>query len=364
MKSYKILFAAFALLLAVSCNSARVSGVIREAEGKNLNVKVLGIGKYDVIDTVLIGKGGKFSYSLDVQKGQPRFVYLAYNGRNIVSLLLESGDRVKVTTDTLGRERTVVGSEESLKLMETEKSYSDFLNSLLTCTDRTEYVKKYVSHYRECVEYVIKNSNSMTAIPVLHEKITEYSPIFAQTTDAIHFRTVCDSLKKIYPQSAYVKALEEETRMKEGSLQLQETIRNVQPSGFPDLSLPDIKAKVTRLSDVDSKVILLHFWDSSDPVQKMMNKEILQPVYDEYHKRGFEIYAVDLNPDKVTWATVVKSQNLQWINVNDGKGLASAVISTYNVQGLPNSILICDGDIVNAGIKGVDGLRKELQKRL
>ena len=60
----------------------------------------------------------------------------------------------------------------------------------------------------------------------------------------------------------------------------------------------------------------------------------------------------------------MRAQNLPWINVHDGLGAASTVLRTYNVGSVPTSYLIADGAIVPTNISGVDGLRKELSKRL
>lgn len=43
---------------------------------------------------------------------------------------------------------------------------------------------------------------------------------------------------------------------------------------------------------------------------------VLLPVYDKYHSKGLEIYSVGVTADKALWASVVKNQNLPWINVS------------------------------------------------
>lgn len=364
MKSYKILLLALAALSVVSCaDKAQIKGTLKGAPDKQVVVKQLAVNVYNVLDTLKTDAQGDFSYKLDVAKGQPEFVYLFYGDTRIAALLLEAGETAKVVADTLGVYE-VTGSESSQKLAEVEKNYSDFVTSFFGSGDAKEMSKLYVDYYRSCVKYVLSNSKSLTAIPVLYQNLGPEAPIFSQISDALFFRSVADSLKTVYPQSLYVKALDKEATRREQLLTLNSKIQNADSQNFPEISLPGMDGKRVSLSGLDDKVILLHFWTSTEDTQKAFNIEHLLPVYEEFHDKGFEIYAVCIDPDKTQWASVVRAQNLPWINVNDGLGLASPSVVLYNVDTLPNSLLIVDKDIYLESIVGVDGLRKELVKLL
>ncbi len=379
MRNFRLIAALAVLALAASCSRpARVSGVLEDAPGRQVVVKLLDVNVFTVLDTVRTDASGRFRCKVDVAEGRPEFVYLFYGDTKIASLLLEKGDRVSVKADTLGR-YSVEGSEESLRLQEVEEKFAVFASQMQELSDEydapgiteaqrkevnAEITRLFVSHYRECVRYVATNPKSLTCIPVLYESLNEYSPVFAQPTDALHFRNVCDSLKTIYPESRYVKALDKEAKRRENILSLGLKIDQAEPVGFPDISLPDMKGEKVNLSSVDAKVIMLHFWDAAEPTQKMLNLDAILPVYNEFHSRGFEVYAVCVTPDKSLWASVMKAQNLPWINVHDGLGAASTVLRTYNVVAAPTSYLIADGAVLPTNISGVEGLRRELAKRL
>ena len=83
-------------------------------------MKLLNVNRYDVLDTVKTDASGKFSYKVNVEKGQPEFLYVYHNDKRVASLLLEAGDKVNVTADTLGN-YTVEGSEESARLALVER---------------------------------------------------------------------------------------------------------------------------------------------------------------------------------------------------------------------------------------------------
>lgn len=379
MKISRIAAAGCILLLAVSCaKTAGIKGTITGASDDEVIVKLLEVNSYNVLDTVKTDKSGSFSYKIELEKGKPEFIYLFHKDTKIASLLLEQGDKVSFTADTLGN-YSVEGSEESSRLLEVENSFAEFAGHFKDISDRMDaegldeaamrdlqkqITKLYIEYYRKATAYVLSNSHSLTCVPVLFQSVNEYFPIFSQQTDAILFRATADSLKSVYPGSRYVQALEKEAARRESILQLNGKLNNASETGYLNLSLPNEQGRKVTLSDVDSKVTLIHFWSASDAAQKMFNLEILLPIYKEFHDKGFEIYAICTDVDKSMWASVVKSQELPWINVCDGLGASSPALLLYRVTQLPCSFVIVDGAITDETITGAAGLRNILQQKL
>ena len=368
--------AAAALLAAACTPTAKVEMTLDSAPSSEVVVKLLNINQYEVLDTLKTDASGKFSYKVNVEEGQPEFVYVYYKDKRVASLLLEAGDKVNVSADTLGN-YTVQGSEESSRLALVEQEYSAAQKRLQalavqmeTASDeqmaslRQALAKEYIAYYRQCVKYILENSRSLTAVPVLYQNFGPELPVFSQSTDAIHFVNVADSLALAYPQSKYVRALRKEAERRYGYMELEAKLRTVSPVGFPDIVLPDINAQQVRLSEVDSKVIMLFFWDPSTANQKMFNLDILESLHNDYHEKGFEIYQVALTTDKAAWAQIVKKQNLPWINVCDRLGAASQYVTTYNIPVLPATYIIADGELVDGEIVDEKSVRRLLDKLL
>lgn len=369
---------AVAVISAVACGSkASVEGIISDAPSSEVIVKLLNVDRYEVLDTVETDASGRFGYKVDVQKGQPEFVYLFYKDRKVASMLLMAGDKVSVETDTLGR-YSVSGSQESLKLAQVEKDYADVMARMNALSEaiaaekdsgkagelRRALGKEYVDYYRHCVRYVLDNSSSLTAVQVLYQNLGENLPVFGQMTDAIHFRNLSDSLSVIYPESRYVKALVKEADRRYGYMELDAKLRSAKEIGFVDMELPDIKGQKQRLSQMDSKVVVICFWSAADNSQKMFNLDVLKPLYDRYHKKGLDIYQVSLDVDKATWAGVVKEQNLPWINVCDSRGAASPYASVYNVAAVPAVFVISEGALVDGQAVDEESFRGLIGKLL
>ena len=361
--SKTLLFAAALLSLAACADKASIRGTLAGAPDRQVIVKQLDVNVYRTLDTVKTAKDGSFRYQVEVAAGQPEFIYLFYGDTRIAALLLEKGDKVTVQADTLGR-YTVEGSTGSEELAQVDKAYNDFLAALSANeSDPMEMTRLYIEHYRECVKYVMGHPFSLTTVPVFFETLGD-APVFSRPTDGILFRQTADSLKTVYPDSRYVKALDKEAERRMRILEVTTQIENAPEAAFPEINLPDTKGEKRALSEVDAKVVLVHFWDLNNAAQKMMALDTLLPIYEQYHRRGFEIYSICVSADKPEWASSVLGQKLPWINVCDGLGGASPAVVTYNITELPTSFLIVNGELNTKPIGGVDGLKKELARVL
>lgn len=379
MKTYKhYLWVIFSLLFILpSCSDrTKIKGKVEGLEKKEIVVALLGVNTLKILDTLTTGQSGEYEYKMKISPKDPQFVYIFYKNIKLAGLILQNKEECHVVSDTLGN-YTVTGSPESEKLVQVEKEESLFkseiagkaakLEGLHSNSEESQKIQKeiaqiYVNYYRSRVKYIMENPKSLTCVNVLCQNVSHGMPVFSQLTDAFHYKNVVDSLKTVYPESMYVRALEVEAERRYNQLMLKDKIDNASEIGFPDISLPDMEGNDVKLSSVKTRVVLLHFW-AADAVANMLNTEVLKPLYEKYNSSGFEIYAVSLDTDKAHWATVVKNQNLHWINVCDGLGFASPAARMYNVAKLPESYLILDG-VLNTGlsIKNEHELKKFLEK--
>ena len=369
MKSFKTILAALAAAIFIACTpKASVKGTVSGAPETPLVVKCFEGNRYTVVDSVRTDSRGRYSFKMDIAEGDPRFVYVYRGERKLSSLLLQAGDRVKVESDSLGN-WSVDGSEECSRLLAVEQAYSAFLAEMTGIIETSDNVeadlsRRFISYRKDRLAYVMGNSKSLTVIPVLFQKYTEQLPIFNEPTDAILFGTIADSLKTVCPDSRYVKAVEREAAKRREALEMRYRLQNATEIGFIDIELPGTDGKKVKLSNVDSKVTMLYFWATTDE-QKMFNLDALLPLYNEFHGKGFQIYAVSFDVDKTVWATVVRNQGLPWVNVCDTRGNTSPIIGTYQVQSLPMAYFIVDGAIDSeASVSDAASIRAYLRKKL
>jgi hypothetical protein len=373
----RIILPLLILFALVSCNQARFSGQISGVAQDSLVLEKLNVNYAEPVDTLVTDEAGKFACRITFDSSNPEFFYLNYHGRRLATLLLKKGDKVYFESDSLGN-GVLSGSEESSRMMESEKEYAKInarcsylatrleglpQNTRHAASLRREVSENYLKLYRSSVRYVLENPRSMTSVPVLFRKLGEM-PVFNQPMDALHFRNLADSLSTIYPTSPYVRALQKEAQRREKGLSLVNKIDSVAVVGFPEIELPNIHSQKVKLSEVDAKVILLHFWTCKDGAQKLCNQDVLKPLYEKYHAKGLEIYQVALDVDKFDWAQVVKAQNMPWLNVCDIRGGSSSYLSLYNVSALPAQYLIVDGALTAEQPSSPESLKQLLSKLL
>ena len=90
--------------MMASCGpKAVIEGVMESASSSEVIVRLLDANRYKTLDTVAVNASGRFSYKLDMEEGQPEFIYLFQGDKKLAGLLLEAGDKVKVAVDSLGQ---------------------------------------------------------------------------------------------------------------------------------------------------------------------------------------------------------------------------------------------------------------------
>ena len=85
----------------------------------------------------------------------------------------------------------------------------------------------------------------------------------------------------------------------------------------------------------------------------MENPNVVR-VYNAYKDKGFDIFSVSLDTDKNRWVKAIASDNLSWENhVSDLAGWQSDVVSQYQFQGIPHTLLLDpEGKIIARNLRG------------
>lgn len=361
MKNLLILFSA---LLLCSCQqqTITVEGRMTGTEGRSVSIEYTDAAHQRFIDSVELDAGGNFTMKLRHNCPTPEFFTLRCGGEEL-PLLLRQGDHVKVSAiGNIVRNYTIEGCPASLLLRKFYRQYTagmqelDRLSKLYATTSgaaQQEALKSYTETFRrikrEQLRFIVEYKDSPAAVYALYQRLPGDSYLLGAESDIVYFRTVKEALSESYPESPYLKRLEEDITRMEAQQQLLSQVRE---TSYPDLELNDMYGKPQRLSSLGGKVILLDFWSAAAGNSNRLNAE-LKELYTACHERGLEIYQVGVDLSKVRWINAIQEQQLPWISVSDLQGENSIACRLYQVQKLPSNFLFDrEGNIVGRDLYG------------
>jgi peroxiredoxin len=311
-----------------------------------------------------------------VKQEEPALYILRHSQGEIINLLLFPGDKVSLSTtsETFGTGYNVEGSEESEKirlLVEHLTRTRNDLDSLLSLVDSLEnpddpqmdliqnaYAQTIIKQKRFTIRFIVENMSSLSSVYALYQKYDALNLILGNESDLQYYKSVADSLEAVYPDNSLTLSLQSDIKRRvaeiENDIQLDRLIgmATEEITGFLDLSIPDRDGKEISLSSLKGEVILVFFWASGnqESVESMLR---LRPTYERYHDRGFEVYAISMDNNKIQWMQSVDFNEFDWINVSELSYPDSRAQLFYNVTALPTTFLINrEGDIVAKNLYG------------
>jgi hypothetical protein len=365
----------FLLFASLACdrNNVTIKGLVDGGEGSTLALEKLDVNRTVTMDSIRIDQSGRFSISISLD--EPELFILKSGNGEILNLLLAPGDRVTVTTsaDSYGSGYRIEGSEESenirllVEKMNSTRSILDSLNTVAESIEdpgsphmdlvRSAYVQAIVSQKRFSIRYLVGHMTSLSSVYALYQKYENGALVLGQETDFPYFQAVADSLEITHPNSSLTRSLLADIAQREASLKEMNQMNTLlemagESTGILDLSIADREGREIPLSTYKGKVTLVIFWASGN--QESVNALLqLRSVYRKYHQKGFEIYAISLDNNKLQWMNSVDFNEFEWINVSELNYPNSRANQLYNVTALPTGYLINrEGDVVGKNLYG------------
>ena len=134
----------------------------------------------------------------------------------------------------------------------------------------------------------------------------------------------------------------------------------------PDFTMDDVDGTpVSLYSKVGAKVLLIDFWAAWCSPCRLENPNVVK-VYNEFHKKGFDIIGVSLDRQREDWIRAIEDDKLTWTHVSDILAWDSPVAALYAVNAIPaNFLLDKNGIIIAKNLRGEDlyNMVKEVLER-
>ncbi len=126
----------------------------------------------------------------------------------------------------------------------------------------------------------------------------------------------------------------------------------------PDISLPDVKDSIIKLSSFKGKVVLIDFWASWCGPCRASNPGVVK-LYSKYKTQGFEVLGVSVDTKKDAWLKAIRQDKITYTQVinNGGENSPAAV---YGIRFIPSTFLLNKkGEIV-----AIDMEANDLEKKV
>ncbi|HHU99824.1 MAG TPA: DUF4369 domain-containing protein [Bacteroidales bacterium] len=322
------------------------------------------------VDSAMI-KRGQFKFVTEVTG--PEFYQLRFTGNEFVALLVMPGENIslEIGKTPVAMNYTVQGSPGSADIRMLDQqllvtktrldSISNIYNSL-SANDMDIRGAELQKAYTEVVDaqrkfnikFVVENISSMSSIQALYQRIDENTYVLYQPRDLQYLKIVSDSLSVRYPVSRHVRALKENvtTELNQMYIDRISSIAMQMPETSSSPELPDINGKMVSVASLKGKYVLVSFWSTTSE-ESMNQLPVLRSIYNDYHRKGLEIYQVSLDPDAERWKNVVRYEEIPWISVREPDPANPVYARLMNITSLPSNLLYDpQGNIINTNLTG------------
>lgn len=274
---------------------------------------------FNTLETQKPDKDGNFKFDTKFNKFD--FYLIAFDKENFVIFFPEPGEQTIITIDLEDiKNPGIINSVHS----DLYYKFNNKLETLKKNGDRVDFVKKMID----------ENPNSPTCI------------FFINILNTKDFFSYHEKLSEGLSKYSYNKHIKD-------YITKTENVKNLMVGNeAPDIVLNDPDGKTIKLSSLRGQYVLIDFWASWCGPCRMENPNNVK-LYNKYHDKGFEIYAVSLDKNKNSWLKAIKDDNLAWIHVSDLKYWKSEGAKIYNVTGIPHTVLLDkEGKIIANGLRG------------
>ena len=343
-----------------------ISGKIEGAENQRIYVEAPSDrGMIQVADT-FISSSGSFKLEGNIPDIGYYLLRVGENQANIIPITLVPKDVLKIncTLDNFSTEPNTSGTEwtsalnDYLKLLKQFQIDKDVLEAKIT-EDTTDEINNQFLIIKSKLDSTIKtkmlNDPSNAFNIVISSSLLPSSNFDNWDKDNLKImKVIANAFELKYPRTSVSKSFRKQVDELESAYNTFLNSNNGTREA-PEISANNPDGKPIKLSDLRGKIVLIDFWASWCAPCRKENPTIVK-LYEKYKDKDFTILSVSLDQDLINWRGAIKIDGLKWPNhVSDLKGWGSEVISSYNFDEIPHTVLVNkEGKIIGQDLRGIE----------
>lgn len=353
MKKMLLAFLAIASLLSCQSKEFKIVGELTGIENGTVYLQNLRQGRPNPVDTAEI-KGGKFVFTGSVEA--PELYFLIVEGHQVPVVLFAENSSIKITGNIDSLDKAEV---KGSKTYDAFKKFNDELPGLKRSEEiRNEYYQAQGAQDQDKLTALGDEMNSIMEDQQAYVKKFAFdntsNPIgafmglnVASMLELPELDSLLSKLEASQPNHVYVKELKEAVEPMRAQLAAMENLKEGKTA--PSFTLSTVDGKEVSLESFRGKFVLVDFWASWCQPCRQENPNVVK-AYNEFNKKGFEVFGVSLDRDGDAWQKAVKEDGLLWAQVRDTENV---VANLYAIQSIPTTYLLDkEGVIIAVNLRG------------
>lgn len=371
-------FLVFALTLSCSTNGKNdeqaqddkerwivtISGKVGFPQAGEIVIQELKDGGNGWQDTIRLKSD--YTFAKKIKLNEPGYYRLNFYNKQMLTVILDKND-IEVNVDGNSQQGFVeIKGSPDIDLIEQVQELQakvnsdpavmqlneDFTQAAQRKDEKTmgELQQKYMQYVRKYSDQIatlmVERSPSLAVINLLQSNVLDKDQYYDT------YVQVAGKLKKEWPQYS---------RTQEFVNYVDKMKLTAVGQPAPEIALPNPEGKVVPLSSMKGKYVLVDFWAKWCGPCRQENPNVVR-AYQKYKDKGFTVYGVSLDRSKADWLQAIQQDKLTWTHVSDLKYWQSEAAKTYNITGIPFSLLLDpNGVIIAKNLRGA-ALHQKLQE--